>query len=326
MMLADRLSSFEGIRSALIERANCFEGDNYYLSGATTIAPLPPLGSQLDWILAGGYAEFVWEHVFSSYGSNNHSGSASEGLEQWRWVMDYDAGDLEASMAYSRSDFRAWCLAQWGLDLDAVQSNAKFQVWLRERIAFRSVGEVLDLLSDILSRLRVRVRTMSFGGWRWVTKGAYDQSASAINSQFQAAAWRTSTTKVGVGITKVRYSENYGYDAIAVALPDDGATPPMDDNYWYGNAYLQAHAASLAPYVGWINQYYMSGAAPGDFATLARPSGIEPAATARPFGSITASTFSGITIRTGVGSYNDYWCRKTLVSVIDCTPLLTQTI
>lgn len=328
-MIENVRDSFDTLRNDLLERISCFEGDTTYTT-PITIAAITPLGSTLDWILTGGYVTFVWRHIFSSYkNSTNPPGDAYDGTEQWRWVMAYDARDMASCMALTRADFRAWCIGRWGLDLDAVTSASLFSQWLREKITIRPVGEVLELLKDILLRLRVRVRMLGRDRhtfdptWKQAYKSVVRQSAANVNSNFQAAAWRTGGHLEEAQL-RVSYSSSR-YGASAYCPPDDGANPPLG-NLWYGNAYLQGHSADLVPRVAWANDYVTTGAAPGDLASLAAPYGVEPASTARPFGSITASTFSGITIRTGIGAYSESWELRSIVSLIDCTPLLTQTI
>lgn len=328
-MIEDRVSAFNDLRNAILERISCFEGDTTYAT-PITIAAITPLGSTLDWILTGGYVTFVWRHIFSSYfNSINPPGDAYDGTEQWRWVMSYDASDMASCMALTKADFSTWCLDRWGLDLASVTSASLFSQWLRDKITIRPVGEVLDLLNDILLRLRVRVRMLGRDrhtfdpAWAQAYKSVVRQSADNVNSNFQAAAWRTGGHLEEAQI-KVSYSSGR-YGASAYCPPDDGANPPLD-NLWYGNTYLQARSASLSPCVAWANDYTTTGDAPGDLASLAAPYGVAPASTARPFGGITASTFGGITIRTGIGAYSETWELKSIVSLIDCSPLLTQTI
>lgn len=329
-MIENVRDSFETLRNDLIERISCFEGDTTYTT-PITIAALNPLGSTLDWILSGGYVTFVWRHIFSSYfNSINPPGDAYDGTEQWRWVMAYDASDMASCMALAKADFRAWCIDRWGLDLDAVTSASLFSQWLREKITIRPVGEVLDLLNDILLRLRVRVRMLGSSprlfspSWIEVYKSVSRQGPDVVNANFQAAAWRPGGNLEEAQL-RVSYSPSTRYGASAYCPPDDGANPPLG-NLWYGNAYLQGHSSDLVPRVAWANDYVTTGDVPGDLASLAAPYGVEPASTARPFGQITASTFSGITIRTGIGAYSESWELRSIVSLIDCTPLLTQTI
>ena len=329
-MIEDRQSALNDLRNALLERISCFEGDTTYTTPITIAALDNPLGSTLDWILTSGYVTFVWLHIFSSYkNSINPPGDAYDGTEQWRWVMAYDARDMASCMALTKADFRAWCQTRWGLDLDAVTSASLFSQWLREKITLRPVGEVLELLKDILLWLRVRVRMLGRDRhtfdptWKQAYKAVVRQSADNVNANFQSAAWRTDK-RLEEAQLRVSYSSGR-YAASAYCPPDDGANPPLD-NLWYGNAYLQSHSTRLAPCVAWANDYITTGDAPGDLASLAAPYGVEPASTARPFGQITASTFSGITIRTGIGAYSESWELRSIVSLIDCTPLLTQTI
>lgn len=329
-MIEDRQSTLNDLRNALIERISCFEGDTTYTT-PITIAALNPLGSTLDWIITGGYVTFVWRHIFSTYANSiNPPGDAYSGTEQWRWVMAYDANDMASCMALTKADFRTWCIGRWGLDLDAVTSANLLSQWLREKITLRPVGEVLELLKDMLLRLRVRVRMLGRDRhnfdptWVKTYKSVVRQSADNVNANFQSAAWRTGGHLVEAQLM-VSYSGRYRYGASAYCPPDDGANPPLG-NLWYGNAYLQGHSSDLVPRVAWANDYVTTGDAPGDLASLAAPYGVEPASTARPFGQITASTFSGITIRTGIGAYSESWELRSIVSLIDCTPLLTQTI